>query len=125
MSAVAVVEPTLISMNDAAKMLGVPYYEIYNLSSSGRIGRVKKGTRVFVPQDDVRALMATRQEIASPIAWHPIAEMPEDRKNGRNMLLWFSAGYPAICNWDGAWCDSVGFVLNGATMWADVEGPVQ
>lgn len=61
--------------------------------------------------------------IEGHIPWQPIDDMPEDRKNGRNMLLWFGAGYPAICNWDGAWCDAVGFVLTGAEAWADVEGP--
>ena len=59
-----------------------------------------------------------------PIAWHPIATIPEDRKNGRDMLLWIDRGYPAICTcYEGAWHDAVGFVIVGATMWADVEGP--
>lgn len=120
MSVVTAVEPTLISMNDAAKMLGVPYYEIYNLSSSGRIGRVKKGTRVFVPQEDVRALMATRQEIAAPIAWREIEVIPDDRKDGRDVLLW--AGYAFVASWCDGWRDAVGNLVR-PMQWADVEGP--
>lgn len=127
MNAITIIEePALVSMNDAAKMLGISYYEVYNLSSSGRIGRVKKGTRVFVPQDDVRAILATRQHVDAPIAWHSIADIPEDRKNGRDMLLWIDRGYSAICTaYEDAWHDAVGCVIVGVTHWADVEGPAQ
>ena len=57
-----------------------------------------------------------------PIAWHLIESVPDDRKDGRDVLLWVS-DYPALCSWDGAWFDAVGRVVAGATHWADVEGP--
>ncbi|USA40234.1 hypothetical protein NCF86_03500 [Pelagerythrobacter marinus] len=59
---------------------------------------------------------------STPIAWRSIEAVPDDRKDGRDMLLWIR-GYPALCSWDGAWFDAVGRVVAGATHWADVEGP--
>lgn len=65
--------------------------------------------------------MATAAPCAD-VAWSPIATLPESRKDGREVLLWV-AGHPAVCSWDGAWCDTVGREVEGATHWADVEGP--
>lgn len=59
---------------------------------------------------------------AVPIAWRPIEAVPDDRRDGRDVLLWVGS-YPALCSWDGAWFDAVGRVVAGATHWADVEGP--
>lgn len=58
----------------------------------------------------------------APIAWRPICDIPDDRKDGRDMLLWL--GYPAIASWCDGWRDTVGNELQGA-LWADVEGPGQ
>lgn len=55
--------------------------------------------------------------------WNPIEAVPEDRKDGRDVLLWTAGRYPALCSWDGAWCDAVGHEVHGATHFADVEGP--
>ncbi len=54
--------------------------------------------------------------------WGPIASVPDDRKDGRDMLLW--AGYPAISSWCGEWCDAVGRPIRGVTHWADIDAPV-
>lgn len=127
MNAVTSIEGDLCSMNDAARALGVSYYEVYNLSSSGKIGRVKKGSRVFVPVGDIRALIEDRrakaQSVLKALVGNPIDAIPEDRKDGRDILVW--AGYPAIASWCDGWRDAVGHELVGVTHWADVEGPGQ
>ena len=59
--------------------------------------------------------------IAAP-AWHPIAEIPDDHRDGRDVLLW--AGHLVLASWCDDWCDAVGRPVRGVTQWADVEGPV-
>ncbi|WPZ05645.1 hypothetical protein [Pelagerythrobacter marinus] len=59
---------------------------------------------------------------STPIAWRSIEAVPDDRKDGRDVLLWVGS-YPALCSWCGTWLDAVGRVVAGATHWADVEGP--
>ena len=56
------------------------------------------------------------------IDWHTAA-IPDDRKDGREMLLWAAGGYAVICSWDDGWRDPVGREVVGATAWADVGGP--
>lgn len=63
--------------------------------------------------------------VINPIPWADIATIPDDRKDGRGVLLWIKDGYPALCSFDGVWCDAVGQEVRGATHWADVEGPEQ
>jgi len=53
--------------------------------------------------------------------WQPIAAIPDDRRDGRDMLLW--VGRVALCSWCDGWRDAVGRLVRGATHWADVEGP--
>lgn len=121
------------SVNDAAKVLGKAYYEVYNLLAAGRLTRVKQGSRVLVPAVEVQAFMddpehfSARHGIAfaNPINWHPIEAIPNDRMDGRNMLLWVVirwTEYPAIGTWCDGWRDAVGNLVS-ATYWADVEGP--
>lgn len=62
---------------------------------------------------------------AAPVFWRSLDTIPEDRKDGRDVLLWLDAGYPVLCAWDGVWCDAVGHPVAGATKWADVEGPAK
>lgn len=57
------------------------------------------------------------------IPWQPLEAMPDDLKDGRDTLLWTAGQYPAVCSWDGAWYDSVGHEVRGATHFADVVGP--
>ncbi|WP_303763790.1 helix-turn-helix domain-containing protein [Sphingobium yanoikuyae] len=121
MNAVVVIEGDLCSMNEAARALGMSYYEVYNLSSSGQIGRVKRGRRVFVPACDVRAMLDQRRDFSKAVIGNAIATMPEDRKDGRDVLVW--AGFPAIASWCDGWRDAVGHELAGVTHWADLEGP--
>ena len=52
----------------------------------------------------------------------PIATIPDDRKDGRDVLLW--AGRPLTGMWVDEWCDTVlGQPIVGVTHWADVQGP--
>lgn len=52
----------------------------------------------------------------------PIATIPDDHKDGRDVLLW--AGRPVTGIWVDEWCDPVlGRPIAGVTHWADVEGP--
>lgn len=53
--------------------------------------------------------------------WTPIATIPDDRRDGRDVLLW--AGHLIVCSWCDGWCDPVGRLVRGATHYADVEGP--
>jgi hypothetical protein len=58
------------------------------------------------------------------IDWHvDVAAIPDDRRDGREVLLWFAAGYSVIVTWDDGWRDPVGRVVVGATHWADLGGP--
>lgn len=59
--------------------------------------------------------------VARLIDWHPIATVPDDRKDGRDVLLWI--GSVAVCSWCDGWCDAVGRPVRGASYWADAEGP--
>lgn len=61
---------------------------------------------------------------AAPIAWQPLAHMPDDRKDGRDLLVW-SRGFPAIASWLNGWRDAVGNIVPDVTSYADVEGPGQ
>lgn len=68
--------------------------------------------------------------VVNSIAWQPIADMPDDRKDGRALLLWNEG--PRIGAWDSevssgepwGWAD---FYENGVrlkpTHWADVNEP--
>lgn len=60
--------------------------------------------------------------LAIKIEWFPIAGIPEDRKDGRDVLLW--AGRVILGSWCDGWCDAVGREVHGVTQWADAEGPV-
>lgn len=59
--------------------------------------------------------------MTAPIDWRPASEITDDRKDGRDVLLW--TGYPVLCCWDEAWRDPVGHEVRGATHFADVDGP--
>lgn len=61
--------------------------------------------------------------LAESVPWHPIDCLPEDRKDGRDVLLWLGGDHAEICSWDGAWFDAVGREVAGATHWADTTGP--
>jgi len=61
----------------------------------------------------------------SGIPWRGLEAIPDDRRDGRDVLLWFERGYPAICSWCDGWRDPVGREVRGITHWADVEGPGQ
>lgn len=59
---------------------------------------------------------------AQPRIWSDIGTIPEERRDGRDVLLW--AGFLAVGSWLGSsWVDAVGNDLPGVTAWADVEGP--
>lgn len=61
-------------------------------------------------------------QLAVPIhIWGPIAAIPEDRRDGRDVLLW--AGHMLVGSWCDCWCDAVGRPVRGVTHWADVGGP--
>lgn len=66
--------------------------------------------------------MVMEQRPALAVDWRGIASIPEDRKDGRDVLLWI--GYVAVCTWLDGWVDAVGRPVRGATHWADVAGPV-
>ncbi len=65
---------------------------------------------------------------AASIDWRPLSAVPDDRKDGRDVLLWAAIGqseYAAVGAWcDGRWVDMMfGKDIVGATHFADVEGP--
>jgi hypothetical protein len=60
--------------------------------------------------------------ITATIPWHPIDRIPNDRLDGRDVLLW--AGRSVLCSWCDGWRDPVGRPVSGVTHYADVEGPV-
>jgi len=60
------------------------------------------------------------------IDWQPIANMPHDRKDGRDMLAWAS-GRAVVVHWDGetdppCWCDQ-GHLSHDPRYWADINPP--
>ena len=57
------------------------------------------------------------------IDWQPIATVPEDRKDGRRLLVWAS-GSPFIAVWGGAcWVDAYEEGELSPTYWADINSP--
>lgn len=60
--------------------------------------------------------------VDAPIQWHNISEIPEDRKDGRDVLLWQIAGFPSIVTWCDGWFDAVGRPVVGL-LWADLNAP--
>lgn len=73
--------------------------------------------------------MERQMPSGSLIKWLPIADMPLDRKDGRNILLWCD-GEPQIGVWevrlDGSacWSDSSGYgPLPEPLCWADINAP--
>ncbi len=71
----------------------------------------------------IQALAITAAELARfAIPWRDLSAIPDDRKDGLDVLLW--AGRPLTGIWVDEWCDTVlGQPIAGATHWADVEGP--
>lgn len=61
--------------------------------------------------------------IENSTGWRLIETIPDDRKDGRDVLLWTATRYPVLCSWDDAWRDPVGHEVRGATHFADVDGP--
>ena len=57
----------------------------------------------------------------APLNWQLIASIPDDRMDGRDVLLW--KGAPIVSTWCDGWCDAVGRPVHGVTHWADIEGP--
>lgn len=62
------------------------------------------------------------EAVALTTEWFPICGIPDDRKDGRDVLLW--NGQLVLASWCDGWCDAVGRQVHGVTQWADVEGPV-
>ena len=64
---------------------------------------------------------------AKHIPWEPIGTLPEDRKDGRRLLLW-EADLPVIGRWDSDredWEDPESMhILDEVTYWADINPPV-
>ena len=72
------------------------------------------------------------------IPWQPIAAMPDDRKDGRDLLIW-SAGQAMIADWREGWggeaiiglwhawnTDPEWWIMPGdVTHWADLNPPEQ
>lgn len=63
------------------------------------------------------------QRAPMAVDWRGIASIPEDRKDGRDVLLWIGA-CAMVGSWCDGWRDPVGRLLRAVTHWADVEGPV-
>lgn len=75
---------------------------------------------IIAPSNEDNTMPSTA---AASIDWRPLSAVPDDRKDGRDVLLWVG-GYAAVCAYDlDFWWDSVGRVVTGATHFADVEGP--
>jgi hypothetical protein len=53
--------------------------------------------------------------------WKPIAFIPVNRLDGRDVLLW--NGRIVLGSYCDEWCDAVGRPVGGVTHYADVEGP--
>lgn len=58
----------------------------------------------------------------APVAWHDLSAVPDDRRDGRDVLLW--RGCLVVASWCDGWRDPVGRPVIGATHYADAEGPV-
>ena len=64
------------------------------------------------------------------IEWRPIRELPDDRKDGRDILLWDDRG-GVVATWsDGGWgtghvSEITGdtLIVETATYWADINRP--
>ena len=56
------------------------------------------------------------------MTWHNLDSIPDDRMDGRDVLLWIGRAVLAI--WCDGWCDAVGRPVQGATHYADVGGPM-
>jgi len=74
------------------------------------------------------------------IPWHPIADLPDALKDGREVLLWetvvglgaeLGAWYPAgpahfpverLLS-EGVWCDRDGATIHGITHYAEINAP--
>ncbi len=63
---------------------------------------------------------------AKHIPWEPIANLPENRKDGRRMLLW-EGDVPVIGRWDcerECWEDPESMhLIEDVTHWADITPP--
>ena len=57
---------------------------------------------------------------SGPINWQPIATMPEDRKDGRDILFWY-AGSRGLrgCSTVTSWINRI----KNPTHWADINAP--
>ena len=64
---------------------------------------------------------------AKHIPWEPIGTLPEDRTDGRRLLLW-EVDLPVIGRWDSdreGWEDPESMhILEEVTYWADINPPV-
>jgi hypothetical protein len=57
------------------------------------------------------------------INWRPIADLPDELKDGREMLLWETAveGRAEIAAFDTVWCDRDGATIHGITHFAEID----
>ncbi|QOV96337.1 hypothetical protein [Novosphingobium sp. ES2-1] len=63
--------------------------------------------------------------LVSMIEWRPIESMPDNRKDGRYLLLWDADG-AVVASWNADdWERSGGFddPIDGITHWADINRP--
>jgi hypothetical protein len=60
-------------------------------------------------------------QITAGITWHPLVAIPDDRMDGRDVLLW--KGAVIVGSYLDGWCDPVGRPVEGATHFADAQGP--
>lgn len=73
-------------------------------------------------------------DVALGIDWKQIETMPEDRKDGRQMLLWDYSG-ANVATWDARYChwysgyaselDGSPIAIEDATFWADINAPIE
>lgn len=65
---------------------------------------------------------------AKHIPWEPIGTMPEDRKDGRRMLLW-EGDQPVLGRWNSdseCWEEPESWQqFEDVTYWADINPPTQ
>ncbi|WP_293921119.1 hypothetical protein [Sphingobium sp. UBA5915] len=54
--------------------------------------------------------------------WQAMEMLPDDRRDGRDVLLW-ADGYAAICSWCDGWRDAVGREIMAPAAWADIVEP--
>lgn len=57
-----------------------------------------------------------------PPNWQLLEAIPDYCRDGRDVLLW--NGHPLIATYCDGWRDPVGRLVNGATHFADADGPV-